>query len=688
MSQQQMILKCMALSLLLGVATGAQAATFYVDASVASSGNGLTPSTAKKTITEGIALAGTGGDTVEVASGTYTELVTVNKTGLILKGMGATKPIINPGALIRPSVVAINAINTTIDGFEIRVNQGVTSGSFTGLTLVNTSGQSIGIYGDDGRAAAAGTDLFTGVTIRNNKIVLVPSGAGTFNTGGIVLSNNSGGIAETATVTNNEIVSSPFTGAINIGGSGHLFDIAMFGRGIYINTMAATISGNTSKAWYLDFQTQFDRRVTLSGNTFRGGGIEISNPNTGPFFITGNTIAPEIFFTDVNGVPQAVPYQSVYLKSNTNAGSRGVHIYNNAFTVQWRGIWNAAADNINIFNNTFTQAAAVPAFAGPAYTTMYLDFERYWILSSMSGSTVPPLDVRVIGNSFAAATAGSIAVNIANELAVAVGIGPTVAPTGQGNPTYATVSVCRNNFDTSLISVRNNVNLPASQTFDASDNWFGNVAGPTAGAQTAAVAPAAVTVGSFLTAALNLSADADNDGVLDALETCLYGFSASNRDSNSNGIEDGVEVKMRTDAAVAASAQPLSVGQEQNPSTVLTAAQVLDSDGDGLPNIIDPGTGADFDGDKYRDAYEYLVGTNPNSAASKPNLGNVDNADTGVAFSDGVKMMRVFVGLDSLGALDNPSAFDVNRDGLNDNLDAVITINFALNNIPTLPFPQ
>lgn len=71
---------CIAAAALLvaGLAVPAFATTYYVDGAVASSGNGTTPQKAVKTIAEGVALATTDGDVVEIAAGTYTVGATID----------------------------------------------------------------------------------------------------------------------------------------------------------------------------------------------------------------------------------------------------------------------------------------------------------------------------------------------------------------------------------------------------------------------------------------------------------------------------------------------------------------------------------------------------------------------------------------------------------------------------------
>ena len=180
--------------------------------------------------------------------------------------------------------------------------------------------------------------------------------------------------------------------------------------------------------------------------------------------------------------------------------------------------------------------------------------------------------------------------------------------------------------------------------------------------------PANVTAGAGVTITeSNVFPDGDVDG-LDNILDRIYASPAS-KDTDNDGFEDAVEVKFGS-----------------NP---LFAQATTDADGDGLPDSADPNpANPDSDGDNVADFYEYYQNTDPNSAASKPGIGNVDNADANVVFSDGVKMMRVFVGLETLVSLDNPQNFDVNRDGITDNLDAIIVLNLALNNVNSLPFPQ
>ena len=78
------------------------ATTYYVDGSVAASGDGLTPQTAVKTVAEGITKATTAGDEVVVATGTYSISAT----------MDITRAITIRGATGNPADVTLDGLGT------------------------------------------------------------------------------------------------------------------------------------------------------------------------------------------------------------------------------------------------------------------------------------------------------------------------------------------------------------------------------------------------------------------------------------------------------------------------------------------------------------------------------------------------------------------------------------------------
>jgi hypothetical protein len=161
--------------------------------------------------------------------------------------------------------------------------------------------------------------------------------------------------------------------------------------------------------------------------------------------------------------------------------------------------------------------------------------------------------------------------------------------------------------------------------------------------------------------------DTDQDGLRDDQELLLK-TDPSRRDTDNDGIEDGVEVALGYDPLVF------------NPYT--------DADGDGLPVPDDPNdSDPDSDNDGIADGYEVAFGTDPSDNSSRPVLGDV-NGDGRSDFTDGLLMMRVFLGLVPSQNLLVPRGFDVNRDGFRDNVDATLVINLFLGNVPALPLPR
>ena len=138
------------------VSVSACAATFYVDGSVSSSGDGTTWETAFKTIQEGIDAA-SHGDTVTVAEGTYIENIHFDGKNIILT---STHPL-------EPDVVA----NTVIDGNQVGC---VVTFAGTEDQICTLSGFTIrngnAVFVGGGICAGTWDDVNTRATIQNNTI--------------------------------------------------------------------------------------------------------------------------------------------------------------------------------------------------------------------------------------------------------------------------------------------------------------------------------------------------------------------------------------------------------------------------------------------------------------------------------------------------------------------------------------
>jgi predicted outer membrane repeat protein len=190
------------LSTVICVSVSASAASWYVDGSVSSSGDGTSWETALKTIQEGIDKA-LEGDTVTVAEGAYIENIQLKGKNIVLT---STDPL-------DPSVIA----NTIIDGNQ--AGSVVTfSGTETeacvlcGFTIRNG-------LADDGAGIWGGGDPYTHAAIQKNTVTENSAqhrGGGLFSSDGTIQNNTitgnsagyaGGGLAGCAgTIQNNTIM--------------------------------------------------------------------------------------------------------------------------------------------------------------------------------------------------------------------------------------------------------------------------------------------------------------------------------------------------------------------------------------------------------------------------------------------------------------------------------------------------
>jgi hypothetical protein len=166
--------------------------------------------------------------------------------------------------------------------------------------------------------------------------------------------------------------------------------------------------------------------------------------------------------------------------------------------------------------------------------------------------------------------------------------------------------------------------------------------------------------------------DSDGDGLIDSAE-----------DYNINGVQDATETSTRN---VDTDGDLLSDGLEvkvlfTDPLNPGDPASYTDADGDGVPASIDPNDASpDSDGDTYKDSYELEHGTLPNSAASVPTLGDLNDSG-GVTNSDWVIGRRLTLGIFNWADY-NVDNMDVNRDGLLTNADWVILRRYTLSIVP------
>ncbi len=170
--------------------------------------------------------------------------------------------------------------------------------------------------------------------------------------------------------------------------------------------------------------------------------------------------------------------------------------------------------------------------------------------------------------------------------------------------------------------------------------------------------------------------DSDGDGLMDGDEApgdCAFTTiplaltDPLVRDTDGDGLSDGVEVLLLN-------SDPLDANDP---------AAYTDADNDGLPDSVDPDDSTnDLDGDRYTDAYEILIGSNPDDSNSIPDLGNI-NGDGQTNNLDAIIMFNWTLGnVESLAHFDRG---DVQINGMINNLDAIILFNWTLGNVMTLP---
>jgi hypothetical protein len=302
--------------------TALASGTWYVNAATGSDSNDcLTPTTACKTIGHAISLASSG-DTIQVAAGTYPEVLIVSKS-LTIMGAGIKSTIIDNGdagigvsVINESSVVQIsyftiqhgdsltlggginNAGSLTLTRSTVTANNSATGGGGvynTGTMKINsstissniTSGSSGGIYnagsltltgstvtlnnpygggGEGGGIYNAGTMTIRATTLSNNSTGSgAVNGAGIYNSGSLTLKNS--------TISGNGGPNplGNLGGGVNNGSTGNA---ALIGDTINTNgSSTATYGAGVYNAGVLTL-----RNTTINGNSaYNGGGIFVQS---------------------------------------------------------------------------------------------------------------------------------------------------------------------------------------------------------------------------------------------------------------------------------------------------------------------------------------------------------------------------------------------------------------------------
>ncbi|MCP9762258.1 PKD-like domain-containing protein, partial [Lacihabitans soyangensis] len=308
------------------------------------------------------------GDEITVASGTYNELINVNKPNLVIRGVGLTKPILTwtgttPGDLVK-GLVTINSAGATIENFAMNVD----------LSKLNSA------------IAANGTNA-NNLTVKDNIINPILSGA---YIGGYGRRNAININYRDSRVSNSNptgILISGNTVTYNDGGTPSvLTDDASFRSALATDEAGLTINGNTFQTPENDIEVRFGGggNIVVTNNNFNGNGARIGefNGGAGTINISGNTFTGT--FLNAFGKTGLTLFNNFQNKATT--------VSNNTFTGVDKSISLENYRSVTINNNTFT-----PSSGSTTFKHLTINTKEF---SSSSGFYDPNVDLVLTNNKF------------------------------------------------------------------------------------------------------------------------------------------------------------------------------------------------------------------------------------------------------------------------------------------------
>ena len=306
-------------------------------------------------INQGILVTkGTGGGVVNVAAGSYTQLVDVNKS-VAVQGVG-TPQIASPtgGTAATKALFRVTAQNAKVDGFAMKVK---------------SEDASFGVYASSN---------FDGLVVSNNSIE--HQGAQPWSQDRIAIRLEGTSPYPTVSVTDNVITASDPVNSV-------------FKRGIHSSQVGGVFEGNTAYAFGQDILAQFNYpQLTIQGNTLTGAGIDLTEPNQA-CSILNNTFQPLL--------PAFA--QSLLIKHNYMA-SGTVLAEGNTFRNHQIGIWSGGSRNVTLKDNVFEGTDGV-------------NFEHIRVDTEYPGTFSVPYansnSVAILGNQFGPAPTQTRGVGVA-----------------------------------------------------------------------------------------------------------------------------------------------------------------------------------------------------------------------------------------------------------------------------------
>lgn len=299
------------------------------------------------------------GHTIRIGAGTYNEQVLVNKS-LTLKNEPGAFPEINFSGTVtgKPTLFDVSVDGVTIDSLKFNVDLSRLK------SAVIASGAAIdNITVQDNFISGYGTPIASGYGDRN-AVSVNYSGSTNYRVA-------SGGV-DHIIFTRNIVTAN---------------GVSSFRAGIAADEAGGVFADNTLQTINQDIIVRFGSNgdVTLTGNHFNGGGVELAEHNAGAgiFTISNNTFDG----TFANGYSS-----SLRLKNNING--KQTNVTNNTFTGHTWGISMENYRAATIDGNTFTPAASATAFRHVTVNTKL-------IASTPLASVVrQAVDATITGNTF------------------------------------------------------------------------------------------------------------------------------------------------------------------------------------------------------------------------------------------------------------------------------------------------
>ena len=343
---------------------------YYVNASAPDdSGDGLTLGTAKKTIQAAINLAANG-DIILLSAGTFDEQVLIDKS-LTVQGASNTTSILKYSGTVPGGTTAalmkVTASNVIIKDIKFEVDLSkihtaiITSGLVNNLTIQNNN-----IVATRTTASSLTYGWLNAIALNPN-IPAIP--------GLIHINNpNPGNSCANYNITNNTISGTTITD----NGVGNAF----FRAGIQLDRIDGyLVANNTFNASVNhDVITRFlvGGDASITGNTFKGGGIEVSSSTNavGKLVITGNNF--DGAYSKLN--------EWAMLRLRINNSHREVQVNNNTFSDQKLAVAIEDFRDVTLENNTFTPSVdgfrllnfnTKAATTGPSYPLQAIGAKLY-----------------------------------------------------------------------------------------------------------------------------------------------------------------------------------------------------------------------------------------------------------------------------------------------------------------------